>query len=118
MRRLAAALVLALTAACSGSPDGPSCPTLATSCPAVVPSWSNEVQPIVRRSCYPCHEAGGTAVLEGHDFETYAGFTMSPSTVESDVIGCNMPEPGGNEPLSATDAQTIVSWFACGHPEN
>jgi hypothetical protein len=111
--------VVALTAACSGPADGPSCPTLSTSCPSSgAPSWSNEVQPIIRRSCYPCHAQGGSGALEGHDYQTYAGVAMVSTTAETDILNCKMPQAGGDQPLSAADAQTLVSWFACGHPNN
>ncbi len=85
-----------------------------------IPSWSTEIQPIVNRTCKPCHFPGGQAVLQGpYDFETYAGFLhVGSSTIRSQLRSCKMPQAGGDEPLSTADGDAILNWLVCGAPNN
>jgi len=55
---------VALLAACGGSPVDPALF-------AATPTWSNDIRPILARSCTPCHTADGLRA-GGVELDTYA----------------------------------------------
>ncbi len=89
-----------------------------TSCQSPAPSWSRDVQPIVDRSCAPCHLRGGVAATTGHDFSTYAGVFSQQADIKGRVETCMMPLAGGDAPLSTSDGDKLLDWIACGAPDN
>jgi hypothetical protein len=81
-------------AACAGSP----------------PSFTADVQPIVRKRCFGCHAAGGVAADE-HDFDDVAVMHAQRATVASEVVSCSMPP---RAPLREDEARVLLRWVACG----
>lgn len=62
--------------------------TLPTDC-TTIPSYANDIAPLVAERCLPCHAAGGVA--SDRDLTTYANVEQLESTVLSQVYGCLMP---------------------------
>ncbi len=120
--RLAAACLALLALSGCGSSSGGSaagCPlTVFTSCQAPTPSWSRDVQPIINRSCAPCHLPGGVSAGTGHDFSTYAVVSAQRATIKGFVETCMMPLDGGARPLATADGDALLDWIACGAPDN
>jgi hypothetical protein len=118
--RVAAGLAVSGLAACgtgSGGDPGASCPAPPASCPSPEPSWSTDVQPIVNRSCAPCHFPGGRYASK-FNFSTYAGVSGPRGSVLDALSKCLMPLPGGNVPLAPADREKMLAWLVCGAPQN
>lgn len=99
-------------------PAGSNCPNQSTpTCPALVPDFETEVLPIFRSVCDNCHAPGG--VEASVPLTSYAEIT-SPRvkvTAFSNVLGCVMPPANAPRPLSESDRQILLAWFACGTPD-
>ena len=94
------------------------CPrVLPSSCP-VTPSYANDVEPIVKRSCVPCHAPGQVAA--DRNLTTYAGVNRLEATVLVQVNGCLMPpaDAGPDAALSTSDRTELLQWLVCGAPDN
>jgi hypothetical protein len=125
---LGAAAPVAILAACSSGTSGgqggtsdPSCNGLSSACPATPPSYQSDVQPLIVTYCYQCHGPGG--IEQGQfDYTTYEGVYKNRSEMLTQVYQCQMPPYDASPPASAmpdeTARQTIVSWLACGAPNN
>ena len=117
---LAAALTAGALIACSSSSgdatsgSGSACVS-APACPdAGVPSYKEDIAPILQQNCTPCHSPTGVA---GFDMTTYAKVSAEYGSILSQVTVCQMP------PLSyptMADAQriTLTAWLRCGAPDN
>jgi hypothetical protein len=84
-----------------------------------VPSYENDVLPVLRRSCLTgCHEPGGVA--SNQDLSTYRALTHDVTPVLTQILGCIMPpaDAGLNAALSASDKMELLQWLVCGFPEN
>lgn len=92
------------------SPVPPSCST--------TPSYANDVEPILQRSCLTCHSPGGDAA--DRDLTTPAHIMTIESLVSNDVSQCAMPPSGApsSTNVSAADRATILQWLVCGGPNN
>ena len=89
----------------------------APTCPTVVPDFETEVLPIFRAACVGCHGPGG--VEASLPLTSYADIT-SPrvkTTAFSQVLGCVMPPANAPRPLSESERQVLLAWFACGTPD-
>jgi hypothetical protein len=118
------ALALGGLAACGTTPgdasDGGSCPAPPATCPSPPPSWSTDVQPIVDRSCAPCHFPPAIPAQK-HNFSSYAGIYSQRGSVLGAVSTgemCRMPAAGGNVPLSLADREKLLAWLVCGAQQN
>jgi hypothetical protein len=122
LRLLPLALVfLTFAPLCAGLGCGPgprNCPNQGSpTCPAVVPDFETEVLPIFRGVCVGCHGPGG--VEANVPLTSYAEIT-SPrvkTTAFSQVLGCVMPPANAPRPLSESERQVLLAWFACGTPD-
>ena len=119
---LAPAALLAL--ACSGGSSGDagaSCPNIVTTCPSTTPSWKTDVQPLIATYCFQCHGDGGIEQAK-LDYTTYAGVFMNRAEIITQVYECMMPPSDASPPPmaypNADQRETIVSWVACGAPNN
>jgi hypothetical protein len=95
------------------------CQAPTPSCPSSVPSWATDVSPIVQARCAgPCHSMGG--VESTYPLTTYADVTAKRETVLDQVYGCLMPPPGNDlgATLDSAEQATLISWLACGAPNN
>ncbi|HZS40260.1 MAG TPA: MbnH family di-heme enzyme [Polyangia bacterium] len=96
----------------------PSCPDdLPQSCPQVVPSYQNDVAPIVQRSCaMECHSAGHVAANRAlPDYQSL--FNLKDAALNNIAV-CNMPPPIAMNPLGEADRATLMNWLVCGAPNN
>jgi hypothetical protein len=118
---LAAAGAIGAVAACSNTPDAAgTCPVLSTKCPANVPSWQNDIQPLIATYCLRCHSEGGIAPPQ-FDYTSYQGVFDNRSVMSNDIYQCKMPLRDASPPTampSDQERQTFISWFACGAPQN
>jgi hypothetical protein len=112
-----------VNAAFDASPDvGPEmleagCPQdLPATCPSLVPSWMNDVEPIINLRCGACHGVGGVEQSK-LDFSTYQGVHNSFTPILITVAGCVMPPPGV-APLTAAERQMLLAWLVCAAPNN
>ncbi|HEY1696060.1 MAG TPA: hypothetical protein VGG39_28030 [Polyangiaceae bacterium] len=118
-------VVSALAAACSSgskpAASGGGCDTtFDTNCDEAIPSWSTDVQPLLQKYCDNCHTDGGPgeSLFNSSSYKTvHAGATSMLTQMNE----CLMPLPDATPPQAyPTDEerQTILSWIACGSPEN
>jgi hypothetical protein len=93
------------------------CPRdLPATCPPAVPSWMNDVEPIINRRCGACHGVGGVEQSK-FDFSTYQGVHNSLTPIIVNVAGCLMPPPDAAAPTLA-ERQTLLAWLVCAGPNN
>jgi len=99
-------------------PEAAVCPVLSSGCPAVVPSYANEVAPIVEAHCGQCHtrtnpDPRGPWPLDApEDLAEWAG------TIQADLSDCVMPPPEADAALSDADRETLHAWLSCDAPAN
>jgi hypothetical protein len=116
-RALVVALIVA--AGCGGSSGGgDSCPTndLPQSCPASVPSYANDIAPILNARCAPCHYPGGIEDA-AHDYSTYAHVHAQRGPMLDQIYACSMP-PSGSPAPTPDERAKLLAWFVCGAPNN
>jgi uncharacterized membrane protein len=114
-----AVLTLAcLSAGLACGPHAQNCPNQSSpTCPAVVPDFATEVQPIFQAVCVTCHSPGGQEASV--PLTSYAEITNPrfKTTAFSNVLGCVMPPANAPMALSESDRQVLLAWFACGTPD-
>lgn len=92
------------------------CPTLSSECPAVVPSYTNEVAPIFAAHCGQCHSrenpTGPWPLDDAIDIGEWA------FSIDADLSDCSMPPLNADVPLSDADRETLHAWLSCGAPAN
>jgi len=96
----------------------PGCtPALPATCPNT-PSYAENIAPLVKRTCVPCHAPGGKA--SDRDFTTYHGLVRLETTALTQVNGCLMPpaDAGPDAAMSLGDRTELLQWFVCGSPDN
>ena len=117
---VALAVAVLVSVACGSSSSdtsdagGSSCVS-APSCPTTnVPSYQNEIAPIIQVACAQCHGPDGSA---GFDESTYADVHGQFGSMLSQVALCQMPPVNGPQ---LTDAQRVAltAWLKCGAPDN
>jgi len=121
LRKAAVAAGLALLIGCSSqmaSPDasGPQCPSdLPASCPATVPSYQNDIAPLVQRKCLTCHSVSG--IESNRPLDSYANLFSERGAVLHQIYGCLMP-PAVEPQLDPSERQQILTWLVCESPNN
>ena len=85
--------------------------------PAVCPSWSTDVEPLISEYCGACHTNGG-AGQSSFNASSYASIFAASATVSEQVSSCAMPEWDAAAQPTQDERQTIVSWIACKAPNN
>jgi hypothetical protein len=104
--------------ACEDAAERPAlvCPTLSSECPALVPSYANEVAPILAAHCGQCHTrenpSGPWPLDDPLDIAEWA------TSIQADLSECLMPPPDADAPLSDADRETLHAWLSCGAPAN
>jgi len=102
--------------ACQSASQSPGCPQdLPTACPAAVPSYQQEVAPLIARECATCHGPGG--VESQRDLSTYTFVYANRSPVLNQIYACIMP-PSGAAALQSADRLLLLTWLVCGSPNN
>jgi hypothetical protein len=87
--------------------------TAPTVCPDPPPHYP-DVQPIIQRTCVPCHyglPGGPWPLLQySHVADWY-------DVVRAMVLDCSMPPPDAGVPISDDERTAILTWILCGFPE-
>jgi hypothetical protein len=132
LRRLAGSAILALVTACAalagcsgggsgGSGTGSSCDTtFDTDKPDVCPSWTTDVAPLVVKYCDNCHTDGGPG-MSLFNATSWSTVHSGEATMATWVNNCGMPLVDATPPQafpSDAERQTMLSWIACGSPDN
>jgi len=98
--------------ACEGG-----CPSNAepapTSCPSNPPSYLNDVAPILSQACSSCHGPDGEE--SSVPLDTYQDVFQERTIVQVQIESCAMPQGGS---LSSAQRSTLLTWLACGAPDN
>jgi hypothetical protein len=86
-------------------------------CPSA-PSYANEIEPLVKRTCVTCHAINGSA--SDRDLSTYKNLTKLETTSLVQVADCLMPpsDAGADAMLSPEERTELLQWFVCGSPNN
>jgi hypothetical protein len=99
---------------CGGG--GVDCPNdLPSACPAVVPSYANEIAPLISGSCFPCHAPGGQEAVT--PLTSYQQVYFYRTSVLDQVYHCIMPL-AGSPGLTATERADLLNWLICNAPNN
>ena len=119
--RILVLLACGAAAACSqhGKLDPPeACPALSEACPANVPSYGNQVAPILERSCGgdSCHSADSSQ--GAWPLDDYGDVAAWRSVLFNVLDDCSMPPPDDSATLSADERALLAAWLACGTPNN
>ncbi len=110
-RVLFVSVSLAAVAACYSNA---SCPNDFPSCPdAGGPSYVNDVEPIIHDACATCHSPGGSEPAPALD--TYAHVFANAQGSRDQILTCKMPLDG---PLPIPQRNIVLTWMACGAPNN
>jgi hypothetical protein len=90
-------------------------------CTAVAPSSCDEpalrfrdVEPIVVRSCQPCHSH---AAGRSWPLETYEHVADWHDDVRADLVNCTMPPVDSGVAMTDGERRTLLMWIRCGYPE-
>ena len=90
----------------------------ASACQQPVPSYANDVAPVLDRACNStCHAPG----VGPWPLNNYSDVFDWGSIIAGDVELCTMPPPdagAGNGDLSDQERAMILDWLACGGPNN
>jgi len=100
-------------AACGGSVDCPN--DLPPSCPSPMPSYQNDVRPIIVNHCLKCHSPGGQEATI--DFTTYQNVFTQRGPILTQIYSCRMP-PAGEARPTTQERTTFLGWLVCGSPNN
>jgi hypothetical protein len=119
--RLPAALLLALAAsACGGEPltgtPPRTCPELHAADCVDVPTYTKTLQPILARSCVPCHwgAPGDNALWPLTEYGDVAAWN---NLIKTSLLNCSQPPARSPYPFTEADRATIVKWTLCNHPK-
>jgi hypothetical protein len=84
-------------------------------CPTAVPSFANDVMPILNARCNGCHTgaAGEPWALTNHaDVEAWA------LSISFDLTRCTMPPADAGADLTKAELAAVLGWIVCGAPDN
>ncbi len=84
-------------------------------CPQTTPSYATDVSPLLYSYCTSCHQPNGSQ--SGKPLDTYSSVSSLSSKVSSKIADCSMPPNGSPQPTAA-ERDVILSWIACGAPNN
>ena len=111
----ALAALAALLPACDGASSG--CANdLPAACPAPVPSFTTQVQPLLQARCGGCHVEGGVA--PDRRFDSWDLVHQQRTSILSQVYACWMPPLPGAEPRSPAERALLLGWLVCGAPDS
>ena len=84
-----------------------------TACPDPPPHYP-DVQPIIERTCVPCHQGlpgGNWPLLQ------YSHVADWQDVIRAFVVSCMMPPPDAGVPMSDEEREAILTWILCGYLE-
>jgi hypothetical protein len=110
-----AALLIAVALGACGT-DAPSCPNdQPSACPMPMPSYANDVAPVLTKYCVDCHSPTGQA--PDRPLQTYAEVYARRTSVLSFTATCQMPPPEFPQPTEP-ERVALLGWLTCGAPNN
>jgi hypothetical protein len=80
-----------------------------------MPSYKNDVAPIIQARCLKCHSPGGQEAVR--DYTTYQGVYFYRQSILTRVHDCTMP-PQGESPPDSQERALLFGWLVCGAPNN
>jgi cytochrome c peroxidase len=95
--------------------SNPSCPSDFPACPGAPPSYQNEIAPLVERTCLSCHDVDKVAAAR--PLTDYTALFNLRTQIGNQLSDCSMPPPGGSQ-LTDAERATLLSWVACGAPND
>jgi uncharacterized membrane protein len=98
-----------------GGADGSACARADPSCPNVVPSYANGVRATLEQRCVTCHYPNSP--LAESSLATYPAAHLVFGAALGQVSACLMP-PATAPQLSSEERAALLSWLACGAPDN
>jgi hypothetical protein len=90
-------------------------------CPdAGAPSFDAVFTNVISPLCDRCHVPGGQeAVMPLQTYQQVYGKNGAEAiSIRTQVEACRMPPPGGPEVLTDDQRQLLLTWLACGAPNN
>jgi hypothetical protein len=94
------------------------CPNdLHAQCPVPPPSYTIDIEPIVKAHCLLCHQPGGYEPTE-NSFTTYAAIFADRQAVEDQINDCRMPPIDAGVAMPTASRVLFMTWLACGAPNN
>jgi hypothetical protein len=114
----AAALAVAIAlSACGDGDSPPPCPGVtAESCPANVPSYQDEIAPLLEARCQTCHALENNSGL--WSLGDRASVAEWSDTILRQVRACSQPPPDSGVYLTTTERRALETWLVCGAPDN
>ena len=89
-------------------------PVDAAACPPTMPSFANDVVPILNRDCNgTCHAPG----MGQWPLVSYTDVSDWAILINLDLEDCAMP-PADAGIMTRSDRATVLAWIACRHPDN
>jgi uncharacterized membrane protein len=111
--------VVALVLGCSSNAvpgdAGATCAFVDPSCTTPTPSYAVVIKPVISDTCTACHYPNSP--LAQTSLTTYADVHGELGAALTQVSSCLMPPPSYPQPTPAERA-ALLTWLACGAPEN
>jgi hypothetical protein len=108
-----------MAVACSAKHNDVCTPPTSDTCPANVPSYKNDIQPILDRRCNTsnCHvvlpDGGGQWPFDSRD-----NTNAWKADIILDLKACSMPPAGSGVEFPMSERDTVWAWLVCGAPDN
>ena len=103
--------------ACGDGDSPPPCPGVtAKSCPDDVPSYDDEIAPLMKARCQTCHAPENDSGLWSlGDLDSVRDWR---NTILQQIRSCAQPPPDSGVYLSARERHALETWLVCGAPNN
>lgn len=106
-----------VVSATDGEDPGPLCPAVApASCPTPMPSYAQDVAPVLNAKCNGCHTGAPGAPWALTDWADVNAWALS---IGSDIARCTMPPTDAGAPvLTKAETDAVLGWIVCSAPNN
>jgi hypothetical protein len=72
-----------------------------------------QVEPLIVKSCVPCHDGMMTDVWPLTDYGDIAAWA---SSIKNSILDCSMPPADGGVPITNAERSALVQWVLCKTP--
>ncbi len=114
----ATAIAVAFSLSACGDGDSPApCPGVtAQSCPDAVPSYRDEIAPLMAARCQTCHALENDSGLWSlGDQQSVAEWS---DTILRQIRTCSQPPLDSGVHLTPAERHALETWLVCGAPDN